>query len=161
MSELTKIPEMLGGRVKTLHPAIHGGILARTMDSDKFDMNSQGYEFIDYVVCNLYPFEQCIHKEGVTIPEAVEEIDIGGVTLLRAAAKNHDRVTVISDPKDYPAFIAALEKSHKIPSEMRNEFALKAFTLTSEYDTAISCFFRDQYAQGTQTMPLRYLYLKF
>ena len=77
VSELTKVPEMLGGRVKTLHPAIHAGILSRKIDSDIADMHNQNFDFIDYVVCNLYPFEKCIQKEGVTIPEAVEEIDIG------------------------------------------------------------------------------------
>jgi phosphoribosylaminoimidazolecarboxamide formyltransferase/IMP cyclohydrolase len=77
VSELTKVPEMLGGRVKTLHPAIHAGILSRNIESDVNDMHQQHFDFIDYVVCNLYPFEKCIQKPNVTIPEAVEEIDIG------------------------------------------------------------------------------------
>lgn len=98
VSAITKAPEMLGGRVKTLHPAVHGGILARNLESDEKDLADQGISKVDYVVCNLYPFRDTIAKIGVTIDEAVEEIDIGGVTLLRAAAKNHKRVTVLSSP---------------------------------------------------------------
>lgn len=94
---------MLGGRVKTLHPAIHGGILSRKLESDMEDMKRQNYEFISIVVCNLYPFVETISNASVTPEEAVEQVDIGGVTLLRAAAKNHERVTVICDPQDYPA----------------------------------------------------------
>lgn len=103
VSDITGAPEMLGGRVKTLHPAIHGGILSRKLESDMKDMKRQNYEYISIVVCNLYPFVQTIRKEGVTAQEAVEQVDIGGVTLLRAAAKNHERVTVICDPNDYEA----------------------------------------------------------
>ncbi|HRE19269.1 MAG TPA: hypothetical protein PLW86_19735, partial [Rhodocyclaceae bacterium] len=98
VADLTQAPEMLGGRVKTLHPAVHGGILARNIDSDQADMKAQGYRNIDLVVCNLYPFQETVAKAGVTLPEAVEQIDIGGVTLLRAAAKNHLRVTILCDP---------------------------------------------------------------
>lgn len=101
VSDITGAPEMLGGRVKTLHPAIHGGILSRKLESDMKDMKKQNYEYISIVVCNLYPFVQTIRSPGVTPQEAVEQVDIGGVTLLRAAAKNHERVTVICDPKDY------------------------------------------------------------
>ncbi|KAI5299193.1 bifunctional phosphoribosylaminoimidazolecarboxamide formyltransferase/IMP cyclohydrolase, partial [Ascosphaera pollenicola] len=91
VSAITKAPEMLGGRVKTLHPAVHGGILARDLESDDADLAAQQISKIDYVVCNLYPFKETVAKPAVTVPEAVEEIDIGGVTLLRAAAKNHAR----------------------------------------------------------------------
>jgi phosphoribosylaminoimidazolecarboxamide formyltransferase/IMP cyclohydrolase len=101
VSAITKAPEMLGGRVKTLHPAVHGGILARNLDSDNSDLSANSIDKIDFVVCNLYPFSETVARINVTIPEAVEEIDIGGVTLLRAAAKNHSRVTIISDPSDY------------------------------------------------------------
>lgn len=103
VSDITGAPEMLGGRVKTLHPAIHGGILSRKLESDMKDMKRQNYEYISIVVCNLYPFVQTISTVGVTPQDAVEQVDIGGVTLLRAAAKNHERVTVICDPKDYAA----------------------------------------------------------
>ncbi|KND00832.1 phosphoribosylaminoimidazolecarboxamide formyltransferase/IMP cyclohydrolase [Spizellomyces punctatus DAOM BR117] len=163
VADITQAPEMLGGRVKTLHPAVHGGILARDIDQDNADMKARGYDKIDFVVCNLYPFEKTVAKEGVTIPEAVEEVDIGGVTLLRAAAKNHARVTIVSDPSDYPTLIAALQKSHAetgvatVSEEMRKTFALKAFTQTADYDAAISGFFRQQYAgNGRQQLTLRY-----
>lgn len=92
---------MLGGRVKTLHPAIHGGILSRKLESDMADMRRQNYELISIVVCNLYPFIETVKDPSVSTSEAVEQVDIGGVTLLRAAAKNHERVTVICDPNDY------------------------------------------------------------
>ncbi|KAI9017515.1 cytidine deaminase-like protein [Gaertneriomyces semiglobifer] len=154
---------MLGGRVKTLHPAVHGGILARDIPSDQSDMQTRGYSYIDFVVCNLYPFEATIRKQGVTIPEAVEEVDIGGVTLLRAAAKNHARVTILSDPADYPAFIDELVQTHtktgqvSISEATRQKFALKAFTHTADYDTAISGYFREQYAgEGKMQLKLRY-----
>lgn len=101
VSDVTGAPEMLGGRVKTLHPAIAAGILARQNESDLADMKARGYQLINYVICNLYPFVETINKSRVTVAEAVENIDIGGVTLIRAAAKNHDRVTVICDPVDY------------------------------------------------------------
>lgn len=101
VSEVTGAPEMLGGRVKTLHPAIHGGILARKIDSDIADMKNRNYQFISVVACNLYPFVKTISSPDVTIADAVEQIDIGGVTLLRAAAKNHDRVAIVCDPDDY------------------------------------------------------------
>lgn len=101
VSDITKAPEMLGGRVKTLHPVVHGGILARLTDSDKADMVAQKIDYIQLVVCNLYPFVNTVSKPDVTIADAVENIDIGGVTLLRAAAKNHNRVTILCDPQDY------------------------------------------------------------
>lgn len=147
---------MLGGRVKTLHPAVHGGILAREIESDQKDLADQNISNVDYVICNLYPFKETIAKTGVTIAEAVEEIDIGGVTLLRAAAKNHARVTILSDPYDYHDFLTELDQG-KISPETRNRFALKAFEQTAEYDGAISGFFRKQYAgDGLQQLSLRY-----
>lgn len=158
VEEITHAPEMLGGRVKTLHPAVHGGILARNIESDEKDLKEQNIEKVDFVVCNLYPFKETIAKENVTIPEAVEEIDIGGVTLLRAAAKNHSRVTILSDPKDYPNFLEELKKSEDtdIPASLKQTLALKAFEHTADYDTAISDYFRKQYSQGKAQLPLRY-----
>ncbi|KAK2853849.1 hypothetical protein Q5P01_006510 [Channa striata] len=91
VSELTGHPEMLGGRVKTLHPAVHGGILARKTPSDAADMEKLGFSLVRVVACNLYPFVKTVSNPTVTVEDAVEQIDIGGVTLLRAAAKNHDR----------------------------------------------------------------------
>ncbi|OAA48749.1 bifunctional purine biosynthesis protein [Metarhizium rileyi] len=156
VSAITKAPEMLGGRVKTLHPAIHGGILARNLDSDEKDLAEQGIAKVDFVVCNLYPFKDTVAKVNVSIPEAVEEIDIGGVTLIRAAAKNHGRVTILSDPEDYAGFLKELEQG-EITEASRNRYALKAFEHTADYDSAISGFFRKEYAgNGEQYMALRY-----
>ncbi|AQZ12947.1 ADE16 (YLR028C) and ADE17 (YMR120C) [Zygosaccharomyces parabailii] len=157
VSSITHAPEMLGGRVKTLHPAVHGGILARNLEQDELDLQRQHIEKVDFVVCNLYPFKETVAKVGVTVAEAVEEIDIGGVTLLRAAAKNHARVTILSDPHDYPAFLAELKKNHgQVSQELRNRLALKAFEHTADYDAAISDFFRKQYSEGKAQLPLRY-----
>ncbi|KAI9255717.1 phosphoribosylaminoimidazolecarboxamide formyltransferase/IMP cyclohydrolase [Phascolomyces articulosus] len=155
VSDITKAPEMLGGRVKTLHPAVHGGILARNIESDDKDLAEQQIEKIDIVVCNLYPFKETVAKSDVTIPQAVEEIDIGGVTLLRAAAKNHARVSIVSDPADYTKVIEEL-KGGDVTQDTRNMLALKAFNHTSDYDEAISNYFRQQYAQGVAMLPLRY-----
>lgn len=104
VADITGAPEMLGGRVKTLHPAVHGGILARNIESDVADLERQNFKFISIVVCNLYPFVETISKDNITVADAVEQIDIGGVTLLRAAAKNHARVTLICDPNDYDKY---------------------------------------------------------
>ena len=101
VADYTKSPELLGGRVKTLHPAIHGGLLARPTESDHNELLSLGWDYIDLVAVNLYPFEETIAKPSVTYADAIENIDIGGVTLIRAAAKNHERVTLVCDPADY------------------------------------------------------------
>lgn len=156
VSDITKAPEMLGGRVKTLHPAVHAGILSRLTDSDQEDMKRQKFDMISVVVCNLYPFVQTVSKPGVTVADAVENIDIGGVTLLRAAAKNHDRVTVICDPNDYENIIEELRQCQQTSLETRKMLALKAFTHTSEYDLAISDYFRRQYSAGQSQLTLRY-----
>ncbi|KAM3442732.1 hypothetical protein MY4824_000873 [Beauveria thailandica] len=156
VSAITKAPEMLGGRVKTLHPSVHAGILARDLESDEKDLADQNINKVDYVVCNLYPFKETVAKVNVSIAEAVEEVDIGGVTLIRAAAKNHKRVTILSDPSDYAGFLTELEKG-EISDSSRNRYALKAFEHTADYDTAISDFFRKEYAgAGDQYLPLRY-----
>lgn len=155
VSSITHAPEMLGGRVKTLHPAVHGGILARNLENDEADLAAQGIEKVDYVVCNLYPFKETVSKAAVTVEEAVEEVDIGGVTLLRAAAKNHARVTILSDPRDYAVFLEEL-KAGEISADTRNRLALKAFEHTADYDVAISDFFRKQYSENVSQLPLRY-----
>lgn len=155
VSAITHAPEMLSGRVKTLHPAVHAGILARNIESDEKDLASQGIEKVDYVVCNLYPFKQTVSKVNVTVGEAVEEIDIGGVTLLRAAAKNHARVTILSDPSDYHLFLEELEKG-SVSADLRNKMALKAFEHTADYDACIADFFRKQYSEDISQLPLRY-----
>jgi len=158
VSDITNAPEMLGGRVKTLHPAVHAGILARKTDSDRGDMEQRKYDYVQVVVCNLYPFVETISKPNVTVPDAVENIDIGGVTLLRAAAKNHERVTIICDPKDYDSVAAEIEKSSNkdTTAETRKRLALKAFLHTAEYDSAISDYFRKEYSAGVSQLTLRY-----
>lgn len=156
IAAITKAPEMLAGRVKTLHPAVHAGILARNLASDEKDLAEQNIDKVDYVVCNLYPFKDTVAKINVTVPEAVEEIDIGGVTLIRAAAKNHSRVTILSDPNDYAEFLKELEAG-EVKESSRRLYALKAFEHTADYDAAISDFFRKQYAaDGHQYLALRY-----
>ncbi|KAL9024839.1 MAG: hypothetical protein Q9196_006222, partial [Gyalolechia fulgens] len=156
ISAITKSPELLGGRVKTLHPAVHAGILSTNSESDEKDLAEQSIDKVDYVICNLYPFKETIEKINVTIPEAVEEIDIGGVTLLRAAAKNHARVCVLTDPQDYAEFLQGLAKG-EITERSRQLYALKAFTHTADYESTISDFFRKKYASdGLQQVALRY-----
>lgn len=139
VAQVTGAPEMLGGRVKTLHPAIHGGILARDLASDQEDLAAQGIQAIDLVVCNLYPFTETIAQPGVTLADAVEQIDIGGVTLLRAAAKNFARVTVICDPADYLSVVAEL-RAGTLDETRRRQLAQKAFAHTRDYDTAITAY---------------------
>lgn len=158
VSEITGAPEMLGGRVKTLHPKVHGGILARLTDSDQDDLNSQNIEMIRLVVCNLYPFVKTVADPDVLIEKAVEQIDIGGVTLLRAAAKNHMRVSVICDPQDYNRVLDEMSKSPSKDTtlETRKTLAVKAFNHTADYDAAISDYFRRQYGAGTSQLSLRY-----
>ncbi|KAI4220852.1 MAG: hypothetical protein LQ349_007986 [Xanthoria aureola] len=156
ISAITKSPELLGGRVKTLHPAVHAGILSTGSASDEKDLAEQSIDKVDYVICNLYPFKETIEKINVTIQEAVEEIDIGGVTLLRAAAKNHARVCVLADPQDYAEFLKGLE-SGEITEKSRQLYALKAFSHTADYESTIADFFRKKYASdGLQQVALRY-----
>lgn len=162
VSDITKAPEMLGGRVKTLHPAVHGGILARSIPSDEQDLEKQGIDKISIVVCNLYPFTSTISKPGCTLADAVEEIDIGGVTLLRAAAKNHERVSVLSDPKDYDEFLAAYKSGQgDVGESLRSRLALKAFEMTAKYDDAISGYFREQYASSGKSGPVQRMLLRY
>ena len=111
VAEYTGSPEILGGRVKTLHPAISGGILARATDDDVADLQKVNAQYIDLVVSNLYPFQQTVTNPDVTIEDAVENIDIGGVTLIRAAAKNFVRVAVLTDPSDYAAILVELKST--------------------------------------------------
>jgi len=136
VADITGSPEILGGRVKTLHPAIHGGILARNSASDKADLAGQKIKVFDLVACNLYPFQETVARHDVSLEEAVEQIDIGGVTLLRAAAKNFNRVIVISDPSDYEWVLNGI-KQGSINLAERRMLASKAFVHTRDYDTAI------------------------
>jgi phosphoribosylaminoimidazolecarboxamide formyltransferase/IMP cyclohydrolase len=137
VSEYTGSPEILGGRVKTLHPKVHGGILAKRGDPNHdIDMKSNGIKFIDVVVVNLYPFQATVAKEDVTWAEAIENIDIGGPTMVRSAAKNHAYVSILTNPEQYEVFIEALKED--TVDELRPRLALEAFKHTAEYDKAIS-----------------------
>lgn len=133
----TESPEVMDGRVKTLHPRIHGGILARE-GTDEADLERIGAGYIDLVVVNLYPFEQTLAKPGATESELIENIDIGGPSMVRSAAKNHARVTVVCDPSDYASVLAEIEAEGEVSFETRRKLAGKAFSHTAAYDAAIS-----------------------
>jgi phosphoribosylaminoimidazolecarboxamide formyltransferase/IMP cyclohydrolase len=139
VAELTGSPEMLGGRVKTLHPKVHGGILARRdLAEDQADVEANAIRELDLVICNLYPFEATVARPGVTREEAVEKIDIGGPSMIRSAAKNHAYVGVVCDPTDYEAVVAELREAGGLTASTRRRLALKAFQHTAGYDAAIS-----------------------
>jgi phosphoribosylaminoimidazolecarboxamide formyltransferase / IMP cyclohydrolase len=138
VSEVTRHPEMMDGRIKTLHPAVHAGLLARAgHEGDTREMEAVGYEPIDLVAVNLYPFRETVARNGVGHDEVIENIDIGGPAMLRAAAKNHERVWVIVDPADYPRVLDALD-SGSAASELRRALAAKVYSHTSAYDGAIA-----------------------
>jgi phosphoribosylaminoimidazolecarboxamide formyltransferase/IMP cyclohydrolase len=143
VSEMTGFPEILGGRVKTLHPAVHGGILARRdRDEHMAELEAHHITPIDLVVCNLYPFAETVAQPGTTLETALEEIDIGGVTLLRAAAKNFPSVTVVVRPEDYNAVLEELRAQGSASAETRRRLAAIAFQHTAMYDTAIAEYLR-------------------
>lgn len=140
VSEHTGFPEMMEGRVKTLHPKIHGGLLCRRDKADHLEAAKQNdIALIDLVVVNLYPFEATVAKPDVTREEAIENIDIGGPSMLRSAAKNHEAVTVVCDPSDYAGVLAALADESALKS-LRRKLALKVFQRTASYDAAISAY---------------------
>jgi phosphoribosylaminoimidazolecarboxamide formyltransferase/IMP cyclohydrolase len=140
VSALTDFPEILDGRVKTLHPAIHGGILARRdLPAHMQELADHQIAPIDLVVVNLYPFVETVAQPSVTLEEALEKIDIGGVTLLRAAAKNHQHVLPVVDPADYAEILAALREERVTPT-LRQRLAAKAFAHTAAYDSAIATY---------------------
>lgn len=143
VADYTKSPEILGGRVKTLHPAIHGGLLARQTDSDHKQLLDLGWDYIDLVAVNLYPFEKTVAKPNVTYADAIENIDIGGVTLIRAAAKNHERVTLVCDPDNYNSVLDEI-RAGGITEETRQRLAVKGFESTMHYDTAIHAYLKEQ-----------------
>ncbi len=141
VSEVTGFPEMMGGRVKTLHPRIHGGLLClRESKEQMAEAEREDISLIDMVAVNLYPFEVTISKEGVELEEAIENIDIGGPTLLRSAAKNYRSVTVISDPSDYGRVLKELRSSGVVSEATRAALAVKAFRHTADYDAAIDTY---------------------
>ena len=137
VGDYTGSPEILGGRVKTLHPAIHGGLLARATAADRADLTRLNFDFIDLVAVNLYPFEAAIAQPDVTLADAIENIDIGGVTLIRAAAKNHERVTLVCDPADYSLVLEAV-RAGATTEATRRRLAVKGFALTARYDALIT-----------------------
>jgi phosphoribosylaminoimidazolecarboxamide formyltransferase/IMP cyclohydrolase len=136
----TQSPEIMDGRVKTLHPRVHGGILMRDRDEDRAQLSSIGGKPIDLVVVNLYPFEATVAKPDVTLEDAVENIDIGGPSMVRSAAKNHARVTVVVDPSDYNTVLAELEAHGEVAFSTRARLASKAFAHTAAYDGAIAAY---------------------
>jgi phosphoribosylaminoimidazolecarboxamide formyltransferase / IMP cyclohydrolase len=139
ISEYTGFPEMLDGRVKTLHPKVHGGLLfIRGNKSHEAAVQAHGIGPIDLVVVNLYPFEQTVAKPDVTLHDAIENIDIGGPSMLRSAAKNHDSVTVVVDPLDYDEVAAQISKNGDTTLELRRKLAAKVFARTASYDAAIA-----------------------
>lgn len=144
VAQVTGAPEILDGRVKTLHPKIHGGLLGRDTAAHRAEMAAHGIEAIDLVIVNLYPFEATLARarldDAVTWQDAVENIDIGGPAMLRSAAKNHERVTVVVDPDDYAGVLAELEAGGAISAARRLALAAKAFAHTAGYDAAISAF---------------------
>lgn len=141
VSEIINFPECLDGRVKTLHPNIHGGILAmRDREDHMNQLKELNIEPIDFVIINLYPFKETIKKEGVTLEDAIENIDIGGPTMLRAAAKNYRFVSVLCDPGDYDGFMETLKKEGKPDETLNYKLALKVFQHTGAYDTMISTY---------------------
>ena len=143
----TGFPEMMEGRVKTLHPKIHGGLLARRDKPEHLaQATAAGIDLIDLVVVNLYPFEQTVAKPPVEFEEAIENIDIGGPSMLRSAAKNHESVTVVCDPGDYAAVLAAMNEPATLGA-LRRKLALKVFQRTGSYDTAIARFLEGQQAE--------------
>ena len=143
VSDYTGFPEMMNGRVKTLHPKIHGGLLAlRDNEQHMEEAKNNDVKMIDMVVVNLYPFEETIAKEGVTKEEAIENIDIGGPSMARSAAKNFQSVIVLTDPQDYEEALNQIEEGNS-SLEFRKKLARKAFTLTHRYDEAIDKYFRE------------------
>ena len=138
ISQFTNFPEMMDGRVKTLHPKVHGGILARR-EQDQGIMKENNILAIDLVVVNLYPFKETISKEGVSLEEAIENIDIGGPSMVRSAAKNNKYVGVVVEPEDYPLILKEMKSNRgSLSQEMRSSLATKAFNHTANYDTVIS-----------------------
>ena len=140
VSEVTRFPEMMDGRVKTLHPMIHGALLGRSGIDDAV-MAAHGIQPIDLVVCNLYPFAATIARPGVTDAEAIEQIDIGGPAMTRAAAKNHARVLIVSDPTDYAVVLAAVRSVGGTTQLLRRQLAEKAFRHTAAYDADVAAYF--------------------
>lgn len=159
VSEHTGFPEILNGRVKTLHPKIHAGILARTSEPEHREtLQAQGIPAIGLVVVNLYPFQRTVSREGVGLEEAIEQIDIGGPTMVRAAAKNFEHVAVVVDPADYARIVEQLKAEGAVSRNLRFELARKAFSHTAAYDAGISAWLEGRFGEplpGTLHLSLR------
>jgi len=152
IAEYTGFPEMMDGRLKTLHPKIFGGILSRNdRDDDMAALTQHGIERFELIVVNLYPFEATVAKEGVTLPEAIEQIDIGGPSLIRAAAKNHKFCAVVTDPEQYEEVLTEIREQGGVTLPTRQRLALAAFERTAEYDAAISAYFAKELAAEGST----------
>ncbi|MCU0618664.1 MAG: bifunctional phosphoribosylaminoimidazolecarboxamide formyltransferase/IMP cyclohydrolase, partial [Gemmatimonadaceae bacterium] len=161
ISEVTGFPEMLDGRVKTLHPVVHGGLLyRRDLAEHVAAVEAHGIGAIDLVVVNLYPFRETAAKPGVTPHDVIEQIDIGGPSMLRSAAKNFAAVTVVCDPADYPRVLTALaSRDEEGAMIMRRELAAKVFAHTASYDAAIATWMQDQVSPDDPfgaTLPLAF-----
>ncbi|MDR0608609.1 MAG: bifunctional phosphoribosylaminoimidazolecarboxamide formyltransferase/IMP cyclohydrolase [Planctomycetaceae bacterium] len=149
IADYTGFPEMMGGRLKTLHPKVHGGILCRRDNlSDMNALAENNIQTFELVVVNLYPFEATIAREGVTEEEAIEKIDIGGPTMIRAAAKNYQFVTVVTDQEQYSNVLEQIQKNGRTTLQLRQSLARDAFTMTGNYDNAISRFFNERLEGG-------------
>ncbi len=157
VAELTGSPEMLGGRVKTLHPRVHGGVLARRdHEGDRADVDAHGLQTIDLVVVNLSPFESAVAKPGVDLAEAIEQIDIGGPSMIRSAAKNHAYVGVVVDPGDYAGLLEELRAGGgALGDQTRRRLAVKAFERTAAYDAAIHAYLAGAAGGGEDALPPR------
>ena len=145
ISDVTGFPEICDGRVKTLHPKVHGGLLARRDEPSHLQaLQENGIEFIDLVCVNLYPFRETIAKEGTTMAEAIEKIDIGGPSMLRSAAKNYNDVTVVCDPADYDTILTEINATGNTTLETRLQLSAKAYTHTAQYDCCIATYMREK-----------------
>ena len=145
ISEVTGFPEICDGRVKTLHPKVHGGLLARRDEPSHLQaLEENGIAFIDLVCVNLYPFRETIAKEGVSMADAIENIDIGGPSMLRSAAKNYNDVTVVCDPADYSTILAEIHATGNTTRETSLQLSAKAYTHTAQYDCCIATYMREK-----------------
>ena len=145
ISDVTGFPEICDGRVKTLHPKVHGGLLARRDEPSHLQaLEENGISFIDLVCVNLYPFRETIAKEGVSMADAIENIDIGGPSMLRSAAKNYNDVTVVCDPADYDTILAEINATGNTTLDTRLQLSAKAYTHTAQYDACIATYMREK-----------------
>ena len=149
ITEHTGFPEMLDGRVKTLHPKVHGGLLfIRGNAVHEAAVKAHGITPIDLVIVNLYPFEQTVARPGVSLHDAIENIDIGGPSMLRSAAKNHDSVTVVVDPGDYAEVCRQISETGNTTLEFRRQLAAKVYARTAAYDAAIAAHLQKEFSGG-------------